>query len=501
MKVVRSLVLVSLLLAAIAAPAGAEVKLPALVSDHMVLQQGIPARIWGRAAAGEAVTVEFRGQKLSAAADAGGKWAVFLKPMQPGAPANLTVSGQNTIVVRDVLVGEVWVGSGQSNMGWTVARSNNAEQEIAEASFPAIRMFEVERKVADSPADDVVGQWRLCSPETAAGASAAGYYFSRDLHRRLSIPIGFIHSSWGGTPAQSWTSRGALESEPPLQFILDDWKTALDNYPSARERYDKQLEAWKPLAAAAKSEGKPAPTAPRPPAGPGHQNTPGGLYNAMIAPLTPYAIRGVIWYQGESNASPRHALPYRRMFRLMIEEWRKAWKEPDFPFLFVQLANFKANDSWPVLRESQADALALRKTGMAVSIDIGESNDIHPRNKQEVGRRLALAARAIVYGEKVTYSGPMYRQLTAENERLRIWFDHVGGGLEARNGGSLTGFTIAGKDGNFVPAEARIDGPGVLVWNASVKEPAAVRYAWADDPAANLINKEGLPASPFRAGL
>ena len=220
----------------------------------------------------------------------------------------------------------------------------------------------------------------------------------------------------------------------------------------------------------------------------------------MIAPIVPYTIRGATWYQGESNASPAHAYAYRRLFRLMIEDWRQQWGEGDFPFLFVQLANFKANPSWPVLRESQTNTLELRNTGMAVIIDIGESGDIHPKNKQDVGKRLALAARAMTYGEKIEYSGPMFHELSAEGNRLRVWFDHTGGGLQARGGGDLTGFMIAGTDGNFVPAEAKIDGKTVLVSSADVPEPAAVRYAWADDPACNLINQEGLPASPFRAG-
>jgi sialate O-acetylesterase len=362
-------------------------------------------------------------------------------------------------------------------------------------------MFTVKKKVSDTPLDDVEGSWQLCSPENVPRFSAVGYFFSRDLHQKLGVPVGFIHTSWGGTPAQSWVSHQALENEPALKFIISDWQKTLDAYPGARERYEEALTKWKPAAAAARAEGKQAPVAPRPPLGPGHQNTPGGLYNAMIAPITPYTIRGATWYQGESNASAAHAYPYRRLFRLMIEDWRQAWGQGDFPFLFVQLANFKANPYWPVLRESQTSTLELRNTGMAVIIDIGESKDIHPKNKQDVGLRLALVARATVYGEKIEYSGPMFRSFGMEGNRLRLWFDHTGSGLRARGGGDLTGFTVAGKDGNFVPAEARIDGgKTVLVSSASVSEPVAVRYAWEDDPTCNLINQEGLPAPPFRAG-
>jgi sialate O-acetylesterase len=481
--------------ASLAAILQANVKLPSLISNHMVLQQAAPIRIWGQADPGENVRVEFQGQRLSATADPAGKWELFLKPLQKSGPAEMTVTGQNSIVIRDVLVGEVWVGSGQSNMAMTVARSNNAAEEIAKADYPLIRFFEVKRTVAEAPATDVEGSWQLCGPETVRNASAVGYFFSRHLHQKLGVPIGFIHSSWGGTPAQAWTSKPALESEPALRFISEEWEKALANYPAAREKFEMQMAEWKK----ARAEGKTPPRQPVAPRGPGHPHSPSGLYNGMIAPLTPYAIRGVIWYQGESNASPTHAHPYRRLFHLMIEDWRHAWGEGSFPFLFVQLANFRSNGSWPVLRESQTEALELRNTGMAVITDIGESNDIHPKNKQDVGMRLALAARAQVYGEKIVYSGPMFRQATLEGNQLRVWFEHTGSGLVARGGSKLTGFTIAGKDGKFVPAEARIDGGTVLVSSAEVQNPSAVRYAWEDDPAANLFNQEGLPCSPFRS--
>jgi len=490
-----------LLLLAAAAPLLAEVRLPALISDHMLLQQGVPVRIWGRAEPGEAVRVEVAGQQAAAEADAAGRWSAYLKPLVSGGPHEMTITGRNKIVIRDVLVGEVWVGSGQSNMQWTVARSDNAAQEIAQANYPEIRLFQAKMLVADQPAEDTEGAWRVCAPDAVKDFSAVGYYFARELHQKRRVPVGLIQSAWGGTPAQSWTSRPALEAEPALKFILDDWQRILDNYPAARQKYEQDLETWKPAAAQAKAEGRTPPAQPRPPQGPGHQNTPSGLFNAMIAPLTPYAIRGAIWYQGESNASKAHAYAYRRLFRTMIEDWRRAWGLGDFPFLFVQLANFQSSGWWPLLRESQVEALGLRSTGMAVTIDIGMSKDIHPTNKQEVGRRLALWARAVAHGESVICSGPLYRQLTAESGRLRVWFDQAVGGLDVRGGGSPRGFEIAGEDGRFVAADARLEGETVVVSSAEVKRPVAVRYAWTDDPVpANLMNKAGLPASPFRTG-
>ena len=475
----------------------ADVRLPALVSDHMLLQQQTPVRIWGWADPGEDVTVGYRGQTVSGRADASGRWSVFLKPMQPAAPEEMTIAGKNRLTVQDVLVGEVWVGSGQSNMGFTMARVNNADQEIASANFPEIRLFSVKLTVADQPADDVTGKWSRCTPETVKNFSAVLYLFGREIHQTRHVPVGLINSSWGGTPAQSWTSHAALEAEPALQFILTDWQATLGRYPAAKEKYDREMEAWKPEAEAATKAGKTPPAAPRPPAGPGHQNTPGGLYNAMIHPLLPFAIRGAVWYQGEANASAPHAYAYRRLFRLMIEDWRQAWGIGPFPFGFVQLANFKTNGWWPLLRESQTETLNLRNTGMALAVDVGNPTDIHPTDKQTVGHRLALWARATVYGENIIYSGPMYREMTTEGKQARIWFDHVGGGLEAR-GGALKGFTIAGKDGVFVPAEASIDGPTVVVSCPQVPEPAAVRYGWDDNPESTLYNREGLPTNPFR---
>lgn len=484
----------------VAVVAPAAVKLPALLSDHMVVQQQAPVRIWGTADPGEAVTVAINGQSAEAKAGANGKWEAWLQPMKAGGPYELTVHSGDTIVIHDVLIGEVWVGSGQSNMQFDVQGSDNAAQAIASANEPAIRLFQVKLVESDQPLDDVTGVWKICTPETVPRFSAVEYFFGSQLRKHLNVPMGLIQSAWGGTPAQSWTSRPALESEPLLKFIFDDWTSILAKYPVAKQEYEKRLAEWEGADRKAQTEGKHAPHRPWPPPGPGHPSTPSGLYNAMIAPLTPYAIRGVIWYQGESDASKKYAYIYRRLFRTMIEDWRRAWGQGDFPFLFVQIANFKANPYWPIVRESQADALALRNTAMAVIIDIGESHDIHPKNKQEVGRRLSLAARKLAYGEQLEYSGPLFRQVTPEPGVLRVWFHHAGG-LAAAGGGALKGFTIAAGDGNFVPAEARLDGETVVVSAAEVPDPVAVRYGWADDPDCNLVNGAGLPASPFRTDV
>ncbi len=483
----KTCLLLGLVLASLA---NADVRLPALISDHMMLQRDMPARIWGWADPGESVTVSFDGQKAAAIADNDGKWHIFLKPTSRSEPAELLVAGKNTIAVHDVLTGEVWLASGQSNMEFSMARVDKSDQEIAAANYPSIRFFLVKKAVADQPAEDVVGNWVVCSPDTVKPYSAVAYFFAREIFQTQHVPVAVIDTYWGGTPAQSWTSAPALRTEPALSFIQEDWQATLARYPDAKQKYDDALAKWQETKSGAE---------PRPPAGPGHQNTPSGLYNAMIAPLTPYAIRGVIWYQGEANASQAHAYAYRRLFRTMIEDWRSAWGIGAFPFYFVQLANFTSNGWWPLLRESQTETLNLRNTAMAVTTDIGNPTDIHPTDKQDVGHRLALPARALVYGEKIVYSGPMFREMTTEGSEARVWFDFADGGLATRGGAPLSGFEIAGSDGAFVPADARIDGETVVVSCTSVTQPAMVRYGWADNPTtATLVNRQGLPASPFR---
>lgn len=471
------------------------VKLPALISDHMVLQAGMPVRIWGTADPGESVRLGILGQSVSTKAGENGKWEAWLRPLTAAGPLEMTV---NDVTIHDVLVGEVWLGSGQSNMEFALQTANNHDQEIAAANYPLIHIFKVARVVADQPAEDVKAKWEVCAPGTIPRFSAVEYFFGRHLQENLRVPMGLIESDWGGTPAQSWTSKEALAADPGLKFIGEEWDRVLTNYPTAKQRYDQQLAAWNDAVAKAKAAGTKPPNRPGAPAGPGHPNTPSGLYNGMIAPLIPYAIRGVIWYQGESNASEAHAYRYRRLFADMIQDWRDHWGEGDFPFLFVQLANYKSNQWWPVLRESQSETLRLRNTGMAVTIDVGESSDIHPKNKQDVGKRLALAALHVAYGKQLEYSGPVFRQAAPEGAAMRVYFGHADG-MQPRGGGSLTGFTIAGADGKFVPAEGRIEGSTIVVSSPEVANPSAVRYAWADDPACNLVNQAGLPASPFRS--
>ena len=473
----------------------AAVKLPAVISDHMVLQQGMPVRIWGTADPGESVKVDFQGQSVTVRAAENGKWTVWLKPLVAAGPLDMTI---NDVAIKDVLVGEVWLGSGQSNMEFRLQTAVNHDEEIARADYPMIHLFQVKRLVADQPAEDVAGTWQVCSPASAKGFSAVEYFFGRHLQQNLHVPMGLIESDWGGTPAQSWLSKEAIDSDGTLKFVTDYWDKVLADYPAAKERYDTRLAAWNQAAAEAKAAGTTPPNRPPAPPGPGHPNTPAGLYNGMIAPLVPYGIRGAIWYQGESNASEREAYKYRRLFGAMIEDWRNRWGQGDFPFLFVQLANFKSNVYWPVLRESQTETLRLANTGMAVIIDIGEARDIHPKNKQDVGLRLALAARALAYKQPIEYSGPMFQTATPENGAMRVYLTHSDG-MQARGGGAITGFEIAGADGNYVPGEVKVDGDTLLVTSAQVTSPLAVRYAWADDPVCNLVNQAGLPASPFRS--
>jgi sialate O-acetylesterase len=480
------------------------VSTPSIFGDHMVLQQKKTIPVWGKADPGESVTVTLGDVSRKATACGEGRWRVDLPKMKAGGPYELKIKGAgNSLLFSDVLVGEVWIGSGQSNMQWTVADSNNAEREIANAQYPKIRLFDVKRTVATSPQDDCTGEWKVCSPETLPSFSAVLYYFGRELHQQLNdMPMGLIHTSWGGTPAESWTSRPMLESDPQLVGLVKKWDKTLADYPQAKAAYDEALAVWEAEAEKAKAEGKEAPKKPKAPEGPDHPWLASGLYNAMIAPLVPYAIQGAVWYQGESNAN--RAYQYRTLFPAMINDWRNAWGQGNFSFYFVQLANFTevkekpADSDWAELREAQTMALSLRKTGMATIIDIGEADDIHPRNKQDVGKRLAFNALAKDYGRQIIFSGPMYKNMQIRNGAIVLSFNHAHGGLRAADNGELTGFAIAGSDKKFVWADAVVRGKTVVVSSPDVKEPVAVRYAWANNPVCNLVNGAGLPASPFR---
>lgn len=493
-------------LAAASVPAAADVRLPAAFGDRMVLQRDLPVPVWGWADPGEAVTVTLAGQTKTATADAAGKWSVRLDPLQAGGPHTLKVQGKNALERTDVLVGEVWLCSGQSNMAMTVSGCLNFQEEAKASDLPRLRMFTVARKTAGEPQADVAGDWKVCGPQTVGGFSAAAYFFGRRLLRELDVPVGLINSSWGGTPIQAWTGWKTHEETPELAPLLAAFNKAVESWnpEQAKERHEKQLADWKDKEAKAKAEGKPFTLRrPQPPQDPRtSQNSPARLFNAMIAPLAPYAIRGAIWYQGESNAG--NAALYGHQLRAMIGEWRRLWGQGDFPFISVQLPNFMAPQQKPVeggwadIRETFLKSVSIPNVGIAVTIDVGEEKDIHPKNKQAVGHRLAQWALAKTYGKPIVPGGPLYKGMSREGSSIVIRFDDVGSGLVAAGGEPLKGFAIAGEDKAFVWAEAKIVGETVVVSSPEVKDPVAVRYAWANNPACNLANKEGFPASPFR---
>ncbi|MFO0904655.1 MAG: sialate O-acetylesterase [Pirellulales bacterium] len=438
----------------------ADVRLPKVFGDHMVLQQKSQVAVWGWADAGEDVSVTLGGATATAKAGADGKWRVQLATPEAGGPHELAVKGKNEVKLTDVLIGEVWIASGQSNMEWPVAASTNPAEEAKNGDHPQIRMIKVAHNPAEKPVDDIKGEWQIATPQSVPQFSAVGYFFARHLQQELKVPVGIINSSWGGTICEAWTSRDALAADA-------EFKPLLDRFPQFR---------------------------------PGQPNQSTVLYNGMIHPLVPFGIRGAIWYQGESNVT--RAVQYRKLFPAMIADWRKQFGQGDFPFLFVQLAPFKYGHNPALLAEqweSQVKTLAVPGTGMAVTTDITDINDIHPKNKQDVGKRLALWALAKTYGKAdLVYSGPLYDSMTVEGNKVKLKFQHVGGGLVARDGKPLTHFTIAGEDKNFVDATATIEGDLVVVTSDKVAAPIAVRFAWNQVAEPNLGNKAGLPASPFR---
>ena len=490
--------MIACLVAISASAALSDIKLPAIIGDNMVLQQQMAVPIWGTAEPGERITVSTAGQSASTTASEDGRWGVKLKPMPAGGPFEMTISGKNTITLKNVMVGEVWVCSGQSNMQWALKDAANGKEEVANAANPNIRLFSVKLQVSDTPLQDTEGSWGECAPALAENFSATAYFFGRELQQKLGVAIGLINSSWGGTPCEAWTPRDVLAGDPEFTPILERWEKALRDYPVAQKEYEKALAQWREDEKKLKAEGRPVPWPPWPPCGPGHSSTPSGLYNAMISPIIPYGIRGAIWYQGEGNAD--RAYQYRKLFPAMIKSWRRDWKQGDFPFLFVQIAGWGIipadRTEWPELREAQSMTLRLKNTGMAVAVDTNDG-DIHPRNKQDIGKRLALNAQALVYGHKIEYSGPVYKSMAVEVDSIRLLFGHTAGGLVAK-GGRLKGFTIAGEDRKFATANARIEGRSVVVSSPEVKKPVAVRYAWTTNPECTLYNQAGLPASPFR---
>ncbi len=644
-------------LVVLAVPVSADIRLPSVFGDGMVLQRDMKLPVWGWAAPGESVVVRLGDAEAKAIADADGRWQVALGPFPAGGPLELTVQGANTISLKDVLVGDVWICSGQSNMEFGVASAKDAPQEIAAADHPRIRLFTVEKKVSEKPLPDLVGKWVPCSRQTVGGFSAVGYFFGRDLQQSLDVPIGLINTSWGGTPAESWTSREALQSDEAFKPLVDRYDAAVRDNPAAVAEYKERLKEWEKLAyfqdpgnkgfgmgwadpaqdaadwktmdlptfwervglnidgvvwfrrevtipddwagkdlalslgaiddadttyfnnvevghigmdtpnwwqtprnytvpAALVKPGraliavraydqwmsggfggipedmklapKGAPVAqamslagpwlykvevsreqptnlppqPTEPMGAGNPWLPSGLYNAMLRPLAPFGIKGAIWYQGESNAD--RAYQYRKLFPTMIRDWRAAWGQGDFTFLFVLLANYQPvqqkpseDGGWPELREAQMMTLSLPKTGVASAIDVGDAADIHPKDKQTVGQRLALAALAVAYGRNVIASGPTYDRMEVRGDRIVLSFRDIGGGL-VPHGETLNGFAIAGNDKEFHWAKAEISGNQVIVSSDLEPQPVAVRYDWAINPIGNLYNREGLPANPFR---
>jgi sialate O-acetylesterase len=475
----------------------------------MVLQAGMPLPVWGWADPGEQVTITLADQSRTITADEDGKWSVKLDPIKTGGSYTLKVKGINTIELTDVLGGEVWLGSGQSNMEMAVGNARDKDAEIAAADYPQIRLFTVTKKIAQEPQINCKGEWQVCTPNTVGRFSAALYFFGRELHKQLKVPIGLIHSSWGGTPIETWIGMPAFESTPELVPLAERFKKAAATFDpdAAAAQYEKTLEEWRKRLADAKDEAErrtlnsKKPQKPQNPSA--SQYSPARLFNGMINPLVPYAIRGAIWYQGESNAgSPIYGLE----MRTLIQEWRDLWHEGDFPFLFVQLPNYMAAQTkpsesvsgWMRSREQFYQTLSWPNTGMAVTIDIGEASDIHPKNKQEVGRRLAQWALNKTYGKDVVASGPLYKSMHVQGDKIVCEFDYVDGGLAIRDGDKLKGFAIAGDDKNFVWADAEIVGPTVVVSSPEIKSPASVRYAFANNPECNLVNKASLPASPFR---
>ena len=635
-----------------------ELSIPNVLSDNMVIQRGIRAPVWGTATPGSKVTVLFHDSKASATADAAGKWKVALGPFTAGGPFEMTISTTGKkITFKNVLIGDVWVCSGQSNMQMGVGGVRNAQEEINTANYPNIRLFTVPNIVATTPQSNCDGNWSACTPQTVAGFSAAGFFFGRELHNKYKVPIGLINTSWGGTPVESWIRKEVMTADPTTAYLVEkyaqppsanaeqltaeynkklqefnlssryadegnkgetmgfaksdfadnDWKTmaqpatwgssasgpdvdgsvwfrkkitipatwegkdlklslgAIDdtdttyfngekvgatdhdtpNYWAAPRVYTvpgtvvKAGEAtiavrvfnemgqagmtgpadalkiapaessdsisltgdWKYQVESIR-EHKDAPKPPVAPAGIWDSWTPGGLYNAMIHPLIPFGIKGAIWYQGESNAG--RSYEYRNLFAKMITNWRQDWGEGNFPFFWVQLANFMQrqpqplDSGWAELREAQSMAMSLPKTAQAVIIDIGDAEDIHPKNKQDVGKRLAYNAEAIAYGDKVEYLGPVYKSMTVKGNEITLSFTHIGSGLSTGSSFTLAGFAISAADKKFHWATARIEGDKVVVSSPDVTSPTAVRYAWGDNPACNLSNKEGIPASPFR---
>jgi len=479
-----------------------KVKVASLFTDNSVLQRNSTINLWGKADVGEKITVSLGSQTKISIAGADNNWMVELAPMSAGGPYELKI---NEIVFKNILIGEVWLCSGQSNMGLTVKNAANSSEEITNADYPEIRLFIVKNSMMDTVQFFCKGSWVECSPKTIGNFSAVAYYFGRDLFRELKIPIGLIQSCVGGTAADCWIDKKVLESDEILKPILVNWDEKIKNYSLElsvfKENYKSLIEKWMTDSVFAVNNGRMPPRKPSEPDGPGSRNTPSGFYNGMIAPLIPYTIQGAIWYQGEANA--KRPVQYRKLFPALIKSWRAKWGIGQFPFYYVQLPNLNrepepSNSGWAELRESQLMTLSVPNTGMVTTIDIGESVNLHPKNKQEVGHRLALIALAKLYNEKIYCSGPVFKSMKIDGSAIHLIFDNIADGLIAKGSDVLNGFTIASSDKKFLNADAKIEGREILVRSKNIDSPVAVRYAWADDPKCNLYNSAMLPASPFR---
>jgi sialate O-acetylesterase len=484
----------------LAITATAEVKLPQVLSDHVVLQRNAPIHIWGWADPGEQVAVSFLNQKQSATASDLGKWSVYLQPEAAGGPYTLTVQATNIVTISDVLVGDVWLASGQSNMEMPLkgfpgsAVLKNGAEEIANSNQPQIHLLRVHTRFSDHPLPDLKDPdeiWTTCTPETAANFSAVAYFFGREIQQDQKVPIGLIDDTWGGTPVEAWISLDGISADSSLMPVFREWSEMANmnaDVPAVVAKEKREDEA-------AKAANMP------PPKHSWHPNPsswePADLYNGMIAPFIKFPIKGAIWYQGESNSGENRAPMYVKLFPTLISDWRTKWQEGNFPFLFVQISSFQSTgfEGWGVIRDAQRRTLSVADTGMAVTLDVGDPGNVHPPDKQTVGHRLALAARDIAYGEHVEDSGPLFRQAVSEGPSMRVIFDHADG-LTAR-GGALTGFEVAGGDHKFSPAIAKLDGQTVVASVSTIKTPVYVRYAWPNAPEANLYNGAGLPASTF----
>jgi sialate O-acetylesterase len=485
--------------AALGSSAPAELRIPAVIGSNMVMQRDEPIPIWGWAKAGDEVTINLGSQDRKTKTGEDGRWGVKLDALPAGGPHEIKITGSGKeIVLSNVLVGEVWLCSGQSNMEWSVRAANNAREEMANAKYPSIRLFHVPKRPATTPQDDVSAAWKECTPQSVVNFSAVGYYFGRHLHGELNVPIGLIGSAWGGTRIEPWTPLAGFEAVEAVRSIGEQTRVQVAQITDART-FVPHAEKWAADVKAAAESGQPIPAPPKRPGQLNH-GSPTGLYNGMIAPLVPFAMRGAIWYQGESNNG--EGMLYHEKMKALIAGWRKVFDNPELAFHFVQLAPFRYGNgekTLPYIWEAQTATLAVPGTGMAVITDIGNVGDIHPRNKQDVGKRLALWAMAKNYGKSdVVYSGPLYKAMEIEDNKVRIKFSHVGGGLISRDGKPLSDFSIAGTDGKFVPAEAQIDGATVVVSGPGVSEPKNVRFGWHHMVNPNLSNKEGLPAGPFK---